>query len=91
MKRLYGIGAVLFIVICYLIVGTMEVEQEMDKQRMSIEATQAQMQYNQAQLDKLREQMTRADEQLAAFNLLIWEMRERLHLDLELDLREAEE
>ena len=80
----------LFLIICFGIIGTMEYRLELQEEawaesRQAVEAEQEKIQQD---ILEIREQLDRADEQIYAHNLLIWEMRDRVHLDLETELEE---
>jgi len=80
----------LFVLICYTIVGTLDLKQQQQEEAWanSVQALEAEQEKIKLDILEIREQLDRADEQIHAHNLLIWEMRERVHLDLETELEE---
>lgn len=78
------------LIVFYSIIGHMEMQQEQREiaWQESKQALEAQQQKLQLDILEVREQLDKADEQLQAHNLLIWDIRDRLHLDLERELEE---
>jgi len=87
-KTWQKIGLLLTLIVCVLIVGHMEYEQELQEEAWvkSVQALEMEQQKIQLDILEVREQILKADEQIRAHNLLIWDIRNRLHLDLELEL-----
>lgn len=86
-KYLYYL-LIIFLILLYCIVGTLEYQIAVQEEAWK-ESTQAlELEQQKIQLDilEVREQILKADEQIRAHNLLIWDIRNRLHLDLELEL-----
>jgi len=52
----------------------------------STQALELEQQKIQLEIEETREKLLKAEDQIRAHNLLIWDIRDRLHLDLELEL-----
>lgn len=84
------IGLLLTLIVCVLIVGHMEYEQELQEEAWvkSVQALELQQQEIQALIEETREELAKADHTLHEHHILIWDIRNRLHLDLEAELEE---
>ena len=94
MKKWQGVGLLMllsFLLLAYNIVGGMDLKQELQAEAWNESVQALEIKQEKIQLDILeaKEQLERFDEQLQAHNLLIWDIRERVHLDLELELEEG--
>lgn len=92
MKRWQVLALAVFLVMCHSIVNNMDLKQQQREadwveSRQALEAEQEKIQLD---ILEIREQLAKSDEQLHSFNLLLWEMRDRVHLDLELELEEGD-
>lgn len=86
------LGLMLIIFLLYGIVGHMEYKQDMREKAWanSVQALELEQEKIQLEIEETREKLLKAEEQIRAHNLLIWDIRDRLHLDLELQLEEEE-
>ena len=82
------LGLMLIIFLLYGIVGHMEYKQDMREKAWanSVQALELEQEKIQLEIEETREKLLKAEEQIRAHNLLIWDIRDRLHLDLELEL-----
>lgn len=87
-RQVFEIAIATLILCC--IIGIMKYKLQLQEAALaeSVQAVEIEQEKIQAEIQKVRVQLKRADEQLYSYNLLLWEMRERLHLDLELELEE---
>lgn len=92
MKRLYILLAFAYIVIAHCIVNNMDYKlaQQEEAWSNSVQALELEQEKLQLDIEEIKEHLKHADEQLHSYNLLIWDIRSRLHLDLELQLEEEE-
>lgn len=93
MKRFYVLLVFAFIIIAQCVVNTMDAKMRMREEAWeeSVQALEMEQEKLQLDIEEVREQLVRADEQLHSYNLLIWDIRQRLHFDLELELQEESE
>ncbi len=88
MKRWQVLALVVLLIMCHSLVNNMDLKQQQREAEWAESRQALELEQEKIQLDiiEIREQLAKADEQLYSYNLLLWEMRERLHLDLELEL-----
>lgn len=86
------LGLMLIIFLLYGIVGHMEYKQDMREKAWanSVQALELEQEKIQLEIEETREKLLKAEVQIRAHNLLIWDIRDRLHLDLELQLEELD-
>lgn len=84
------LGMTLVILLCYAIVGHMQYEQELMEEEWlkSVQALELQQEQVQALIEETREELLKTDKTLDEHHILIWDIRNRLHLDLEAELEE---
>jgi len=92
MKKLYIFLAIAYILIAYCIVENMDAKMYMKEEawKESTQALELEQQKIQLEIEETREKLLKAEDQIRAHNLLIWDIRDRLHLDLELQLEELD-
>ena len=78
----------IFLFILYGIVGHLDYKLQVQEFAWQESKQALEVQQEKLQLDilEVREELAKTDEQLQAHNLLIWNIRDRLHLDLESEL-----
>ena len=88
MKWIKAIAAVMIIICLFSIVGNMDLKQQQRaaEWQESVQAIEMEQERIQNDIILIREQLIYAEEQLYAQNILIWDIRDRLHLDLEAEL-----
>ena len=88
MKRWQVLALAAFLLISYSLVNNMDIKQQQREEAWAESVQAVEIEQERIQLDilEMREQIAKADEQLYSYNLFLWEMRDRLHLDLELEL-----
>lgn len=77
------------ILIClFSIVGNMDYKLKMREEawKSSVQAIEMEQEKMQADIMQIQEQLLTAEQELRVQNGLIWDIRDRLHLDLELEL-----
>lgn len=77
------------ILIClFSIVGNMDYKLKMREEawKSSAQALELEQEKMQADIIRIREQLIAAEQELRVQNGLIWDIRDRVHLDLELEL-----
>lgn len=86
-KYLYYL-LIIFLILLYCIVGTLEYQIAVQEEAWSnsVQALELEQEKIQLEIEETREKLLKAEEQIRAHNLLIWDIRDRLHLDLELEL-----
>ena len=87
-KHFQVLWVFLLLVVMYSFIGHMEQQQQ--EQVLAWQNSEQALQIEQEKLEldiiEAREELARFDEQLQAHNLLIWDIRERVHSDLEVEL-----
>lgn len=77
------------ILIClFSIVGNMDLKQQQRgaEWHASVQAIEMEQEKMQNDIIRIREQLLEVEEDIRIQNMLIWDIRDRLHLDLEIDL-----
>lgn len=89
MKWAKAIVAITIIISLFSIVGNMDYKLKMREEawKSSVQAINMEQERIQNDIILIREQLIDAEEQLYAQNMLIWDIRDRLHLDLDLELK----
>jgi len=90
MKRFYLLLAFLYILVAYCVLETMDAKMYMREEawKESVQALEFEQLRLQTEIEETRTILEKFEEQIHAHNLLIWDIRNRLHFDLELDLEE---
>lgn len=88
MKKRYGFGVLIFFILAYSIVGHLDYKlmQQEETWKESVQALEVEQEKIQAKIEESRELLLKADKTLKEHHLLIWDIRNRLHLDLEAQL-----
>lgn len=78
----------IFLFILYGIVGHLDYKLQVQESawQESKQALEIEQEKLQADILEMRERLAKVDEQLQAQNLLVWDIRDRLHLDLETEI-----
>lgn len=84
-NKWYGFGVIIIILILYFAVGTIEYRQEIAMHNQEIEAAQAELQYTQRQIDRLKTDLRELDEYAQAVSANLGDLRFRLGLEMESD------
>lgn len=85
--------AAIVVLICFLsIINNIEYRQQQRAAawKESVQAIELEQEKIQNDIIRIREQLISAEEQLHTQNLLVWDIRSRLHLDLEADLEDSQ-
>lgn len=85
MKKWWGFGVIIVILALYFAVGTIEYRQEIAIRNQEIEAAQAELQYTQRQINKLKADLKELDEYAQAVSANLGDLRFRLGLEMEMD------
>lgn len=85
MKRWQGLGAFIFIFVCYLIVGTLEYKNEMAiaEHNQQIEAAYAEIQFAQSRINELKVKLEELEEYTQAVSANLGDLRFRLGMEME--------
>lgn len=88
MKWAKAVVATTIIISLFSIVGNMDYKLKMREEawKSSVQAIEMEQEKMQADIMQIQEQLLTAEQELRVQNGLIWDIRDRLHLDLELEL-----
>lgn len=88
LKRAKVIALMIVILCLFSIVGNMDLKQQQKtaEWKNSIQALELEQEKMQADIIRIQERLLEAEEELRVQNALVWDIRERLHLDLEAEL-----
>ena len=88
MKWIKTIAATIVIICLFSIVGNMDLKQQQREADWaeSVQAMELEQEKMQNDIIRIQEQFLSAEEQIRVQNALVWDIRDRLHLDLEIEL-----
>lgn len=88
MKWIKAIAATIVIICLFSIVGNMDLKQQQREADWaeSVQAMELEQEKMQNDIIRIQEQFLSAEEQIRVQNALVWDIRDRLHLDLEIEL-----